>query len=302
MKNNFLEAMNQQLIGLDNQLEVSGSAKHNIFIIGAPRSGTTLLSQLFSGCTNAGYPNNLMASFWNAPITGALLSTRWTEDKIFTGNSNFGQTLDYREPHEFGAFWRSNLLMDGMEQPDDILTESIKWNHLANTLKDVSRVFSVPVVYKAFHLAWFICEISRVLPDSKWIWITRNTVDNARSSLDLRRHMHNDINKWASSKPIGIEKYFVKNPYLEVVAQVELINQWIDSQLKEINQDNCLSLSLESLVTDPAATFKKVATWSGVKVVDENIKLAAKNIQPEKFENDLEYQKVKDAYESFLKI
>ena len=63
MKSNFLEVMNKQLIGLDNQLEISGDAKHNIFIIGAPRSGTTLLSQLFSGCTNAGYPNNLMSSF-----------------------------------------------------------------------------------------------------------------------------------------------------------------------------------------------------------------------------------------------
>ena len=130
----------------------------------------------------------------------------------------------------------------------------------------------------------------------------RNTVDNARSLLDLRRHMHNDINKWASSKPIGIEKYFVKNPYLEVVAQVELINQWIDSQLKTVNKDNWLSLSLESLVANPIDTFEKVSTWSGVKAVDENIKLAAKNIQPEKFENDLEYQKVKGAYESFLKI
>jgi hypothetical protein len=302
MKNNFLEVMNQQLTGLDNQLEIGGSAKHNIFIIGAPRSGTTLLSQLFSGCTNAGYPNNLMASFWNAPVTGALLSKRWTEDKIFTGSSNFGQTSDYREPHEFGAFWRSNLLMDGMDQPNDILAESINWNHLANTLQDVSRVFSVPVVYKAFHLAWFIREISRELPDSKWIWITRNTVDNARSILDLRRHLYNDINTWASSKPIGIERYCVNNPYLEVVAQVELINQWIDSQLKTVNKDNWLSLSLESLVANPIATFEEVVAWSRVKVVNENIRLAASNIQSEKFENDLEYQKVKDAHESFLKI
>jgi LPS sulfotransferase NodH len=299
MKNNFLEVMNSQLIGLDSRLEIDGDANHNIFIIGAPRSGTTLLSQLFSGCANAGYPNNLMAAFWNAPITGALLSKRWSEDKIFTGNSDFGQTSDYREPHEFGAFWRSSLLMDGMEQPNDILTKTINWNHLANTLEDISRVFSVPVVYKAFHLAWFIREISTVLPDSKWIWITRNTVDNARSLLDLRRHMHNDINKWASSKPVGIEKYCVKDPYLEVVAQVELINQWIEFQLKEINQDNWVSLSLESLVADPVAMFKKVATWSGVEMVDENLKLVAENIQPEVFTNDQEYTKIKNAYKNF---
>ena len=44
---------------------------------------------------------------------------------------------------------RSNLLMGGMGQPDDILAKSISWKHL----KGVFRVFSVPVVYKAFYLS-----------------------------------------------------------------------------------------------------------------------------------------------------
>jgi len=299
MKDNFLELMNNQLFGLDNQLEISGDRNHNIFIVGAPRSGTTLLSQLFSGCTNAGYPNNLMASFWNAPVAGALLSKRWAGNKIFTGASNFGQTSDYREPHEFGAFWRANLLMGDMEQPDGRLSELIHWDNLSKTLNDISRVLSVPVVYKAFHLAWFVRETNRVLPDSKWVWITRKTEDNARSLLDLRRYMHNDISKWASSKPIGIEKYYDKGPYMEVVAQVELINQWIESQLKEIDQTSWVSLSLESLVKNPVAVFKEISSWSGVRVIDEKLIQASENIYPEVFASDQEYRNIKDACKSF---
>ena len=301
MKNDFLNVMNQQLVGVDNKLDVKGEAKHSIFIIGAPRSGTTLLSQLFSGCTNAGYTNNLMASFWNAPVTGALLSKRWIEDKHFTGSSNFGQTSDYREPHEFGAFWRSNLCMNGMEQPDDTLIENINWSHLANTLRDVTKVFAVPVVYKAFHLSWFIREVSKALPDSKWIWIKRDTVDNARSMLDLRRHLHNDINKWASSKPLGIEQYCDrKDPYLEVVAQVELINQWIGLKLNEINKDNWFSFSLESLVNKPVSIFEEVATWSGVKTNNKKLIESAKNIYSKEFKNDREFANIKDAYRKYI--
>jgi len=300
--NNFLNIFNQHILGLDKELELSGTSHHNIFIIGAPRSGTTLLSQLFAGCTNAAYPNNLMAAFWSAPVSGALMSERWMGDRFFSGKSNFGQTLDYREPHEFGAFWRDRLKMMDMSQPVPGHGVQIDWDGVSQELDNITRVFSRPVVYKAFHLSWFIREMSKNLPNSKWIFITRNTVENARSILDLRRHMHNDINKWSSSKPIGIEKYFVKNPYLEVVAQVELINQWIDSQLKTINKDNWFSLSLESLVDNPIDKFEEVSTWSGFKIVDENINLAAKNIFPEKFQNDVEYQRVEQAYNNFLKI
>lgn len=299
MDDSFLDKMNNHIKGLDNELVINGESKHNIFIIGAPRSGTTLLSQLFSGCSNVGYPNNLMAAFWNAPVAGALLSERWTNKKIFTGNSNFGQTHDFREPHEFGAFWRSSLLMNNMHQPHEDLSQTIQWNELAKTLKDITRVFKVPVVYKAFHLIWFINEINKKLPDSKWIWIKRKTVNNARSILDLRRHLYNDINIMASLMPIGIEK-FNENPFIEVVAQVELINQWIDSQLKKVVTKNKFTLNLESLVNDPVNIFNEIAFWSEVKVIDKNLESATQNIKPEIFENDEEYRKIEEAYMSFL--
>ncbi len=301
MNDSLLNLLNDKLADLDSHFNPEGETYHNIFIIGAPRSGTTLLSQLFSGCTNAGYPNNLMALFWNAPVTGALISKKWIKERVFTGFSDFGQTKDYREPHEFGAFWRSNLCMDSMSQPEasDI---NINWINLKNTLQNISRVFSVPVVYKAFHLAWFINEINELLPNSKWIWTTRKTIDNARSILDLRKHLHNDINTWASSKPKGIDKFLREDPYLEVVAQVELINKWIDSQLKTINKESWYSLSLEKFTKSPIKSFEELATWCGVEVFEKNLKKASKNIKIEEFENDQEYLNIKNAYKNFLKI
>jgi len=297
--NNFLDIFNQCILGLDKELELSGTPNHNIFIVGAPRSGTTLLSQLFAGCTDAAYPNNLMAAFWSAPVSGALMSERWIGERFFSGESNFGQTSDYREPHEFGAFWRDRLKMVDMSQPVPEHSAQIDWDGMSQELDNIARVFSRPVVYKAFHLSWFIREVSKKMPNSKWIFITRDTVDNARSLLDLRRHLHNDINKWVSSKPIGIEKYCTSGPYLEVVAQVELINQYIYSQLKSLSQDSWASLSLESLVDNPTKEFESIATWSGVKVNHEALSLASNSIAPEVFSDDREYIDIKSAYKDF---
>jgi len=300
--NNFLEIFNQKILGLDKDLEISGASHENFFIVGAPRSGTTLLSQLFAGCTDVAYPNNLMAAFWSAPVSGALMSQRWMSEKFFSGSSNFGQTADYREPHEFGAFWRDSLKMTDMAQPAPEHSDTIEWGVLSKVLDDITKVFSKPVVYKAFHLSWFIKQISEKMPNSKWIFISRNTVDNARSLLDLRRHLHNDIEKWASSKPAGIEKYSTSGPYLEVIAQVELINKHICSQLDNLPQDSWTSLSLESLVNDPVEEFNDLAIWTGVKVNHEMLKIASESISPEIFKDDREYRDIESAYKSFSLI
>ncbi|NBO54134.1 MAG: hypothetical protein EBU84_05990, partial [Actinobacteria bacterium] len=39
-----------------------------VFIVGVPRSGTTLLSQLFSRFLDVGYIDNIVARFWANPV------------------------------------------------------------------------------------------------------------------------------------------------------------------------------------------------------------------------------------------
>src|SRR5438105_462788 len=45
-----------------------------IYLVGLPRSGTTLLSQLVSRQLEVGYINNLVARFWLRPSVGVRLS------------------------------------------------------------------------------------------------------------------------------------------------------------------------------------------------------------------------------------
>jgi hypothetical protein len=210
--------------------------------------------------------------------------------------------MDYREPHEFGAFWRGRLQMRDMSQPPLNHGLKVDWNNLSAELDAISKVFAQPVVYKAFHLSWFIKEMSIVSPNSKWIFIRRNTIENARSLLDARRHLYGDINKWASSRPYGIERYCDKGPYLEVVAQVELINHWIESQLEELGSSRHFTLSLEDLVSGSIGVFSKIATWSNIEVDSTSIRKVTDKIFPEVFDNDQEYKNIQNAYQDFLSL
>ena len=296
-KKEFLSHLNERLDGMDDNLNVDGKAFHNIFIVGAPRSGTTILNQLFAGCSDVGYVNNLMATFWRAPIAGALLSNRWMSQKYFSGVSAFGVTKDIREPHEFGGFWREQLHYPGIEQKAE--AQGVDWNHLKNTLNNISRVFHRPVVYKVFQLYWHIREFHQVSPESKWIWIQRDTVDNAVSLLNSRRKKVGGVNAWLSAKPLGIEPYLGDNPHLEVVSQVELINSWLECELGKLSAENWKRITYESLSNETEAVFNDLCYWCEIDVIADKLSEASKYVRL-KVENESEDKRLtNEAYERF---
>jgi hypothetical protein len=295
---NFLQRLNERLDGIDSEYNPEGDVFHNIFIVGAPRSGTTVLSQLFAGCSDAGYVNNLMASFWKAPVTGALLSERWMRDRIFTGCSIYGQTNDISEPHEFGAFWRDKLQNSDMVQRAN--GQDINWRDLLDVLNSVSIVFGRPMVYKVFQLFWYIREFHQASPNGKWLWIQRDTVDNALSLLDLRRHQTGNINQWVSAKPLGAELHCDQGPHLEVVAQVQLINNWLKDELSKLPENIWRRVTLESLTHDTERVFEELCSWAEVDVMPKNLADAAKYICPEILEESEDKRLVRDAYKRFM--
>src|SRR5581483_9026315 len=72
----FLTGLNKQLIPLESELLDMNVTEEfsNIFILGLPRSGTTLLSQIIFNNLDLACTNNLIARFWDAPLCGTHLS------------------------------------------------------------------------------------------------------------------------------------------------------------------------------------------------------------------------------------
>jgi len=284
----FLQKLNNSVKCLENDFPVNPEAPPSFFIIGVPRSGTTLISQLLSACTDVGYVNNLMARFWMAPTVGARLSLEVLRRRIFTGVSSFGQTQYVEEPHEFGGFWRSVLNYHDMTQKET--DDGIDWNNLATTLKRISTVFGKPVVYKVFLLYWHLEKFHSYLPTSKWIWVRRNSVENALSLLQMRKAKTGGLETWFSARPIAAYKYDREPAWVQVAAQVKLIEDWIEGQLSLIPSDASVQVNLDEIYNEPERIIMNLATRLDLPVFKENIKTVVNKIIPRIFDskdNDL---------------
>ncbi|CAK0762462.1 conserved hypothetical protein [Gammaproteobacteria bacterium] len=223
-----------------------------LFVIGAPRSGTTLLMQLITSHLRVGYINNLIAAFWKAPEIGIRLSKKLLPLGMASSyQSNFGRTVGINEPHEFGYFWRDLLGEYAMEQPIDPAQDIIDWERVRRVLLNMSHAFGLPVVYKTVQLSWRIEAIARVLPHACFIRIRRDPVQNALSILQYRRTFFGDQEHWGSAKPNAY--HWLKNePYWKQVAgQVYFLEQETSRQIAAIGGRNVLELDYQRLCDTP---------------------------------------------------
>ncbi|MDZ7703686.1 MAG: sulfotransferase [Trueperaceae bacterium] len=118
-----------------------------LYVIGAPRSGTTLLSQVFCSHLDVSYVSNLSAAFWKAPLVGRSRQRRqraFSRAPTFVVRSEFGRTTGLYEPHEFGYFWSRQLGYPDMQQRDASFEEQIDWASVRKTLNNMTHAVGKP--------------------------------------------------------------------------------------------------------------------------------------------------------------
>lgn len=77
-----------------------------VFIIGPPRSGTTLLYQILIDRYRFAYFTNFTANFYETPISAFWIAAKLFPDaQLGDYASRYGRTQGWRGPHECGAFW-----------------------------------------------------------------------------------------------------------------------------------------------------------------------------------------------------
>ena len=67
-----------------------------ILVVGAPRSGTTLVTQWLAAMGGFAYPSNLLSRFFQAPYIGALLQQMLT-DPAYQFRDEFSELKNARE-------------------------------------------------------------------------------------------------------------------------------------------------------------------------------------------------------------
>ena len=191
------------------------------FVIGAPRSGTTLLTQLLAYCFDFGYITNLAARFWLNPVIGIRLSREILGDTEPSFKSHYANTSHAGDIHEFGQFWMSHLGLSSAQDVDWMVPDEECASLTLRALRAIQSQFRVPIVMKGIYPA-YAYEWMNDHFDIRWISIWRDPLDACLSILESRRKKKKSSNDWfgwhiPKSDRWGMD---LGSPYTQIVHQV----------------------------------------------------------------------------------
>ncbi len=233
-----------------------------VFIIGAMRSGTTLVSQLLAQDGGFGYISNLTARFWKAPGIGVLIDRALRPIESFGSDfrSAYGVTAGQLEPHEFGYFWDSYFNFG--QETHTLTAELLARVDSAGLLRAVASLEAAvgkPMVFK--NNSWCTLQaafLARVFPQSLFVVCRRHPLYLAQSVLNGRRQRYGSVAAWWSIRPSTYHAIIKLPPHEQVIVQALDIEREMDVQLAAIPSDRIIEAPYERVCAVPADIVRAV--------------------------------------------
>jgi hypothetical protein len=242
-----------------------------ILIVGAPRSGTTLMMQWIASTGKFAYPTNLLSRFYYAPYIGAKIQQLLVNpvynfrDEIldFSGEISFasslGKTKGALAPNEFWYFWRRFIPNAEIEYVEEESLNKIDSKRFLAELAAVESVFDKPFAMKGLILQFNISFLSSIFEKILFIFTKRSPLYNIQSLLGARHKFFGTDEKWYSAKPREYAMLKGLTPCEQVAGQVYYTNRAIEEALGRSEPARWLEVKYEEFCENPARTFVQIA-------------------------------------------
>jgi LPS sulfotransferase NodH len=269
----FLEQLNEYLRPRELELYREREIAHPfVFVVGLPRSGTTLLSQLLAYCLDAGYVNNFAARFWLAPVHGIRLARLIAGDADpVSFQSDYARTRSLLDIHEWGYFWRHWLRKHTF---DDVVRAreregEIDWPGLRRTLANVQHELRGALVAKNMLGVYHMPKLREVLEQVVFVHVERDPLDVCVSILDARRKYYGDPATWWSYVPVEYPLLEGREAWEQIAGQVHYLGRYLERELEKVGEDGVVRVTYEQMVREPRAVLDAVGTRSGTAIAQQ---------------------------------
>ena len=248
-----------------------------ILILGAPRSGSTLLYQAMVQRFDVAYISNRHCRLNGAP---SLVERRFAGTSHRpTYTSDHGFECGATAPSECGAYWYRFF----PRSPHHVTLATADPAALARLRRSVARFTQAagrPVVFKNLYCSLRLEPIAHALPEALFVVMHRDLLENARSLLAGRKRRSGDYTAWWSAEPPGIERIRSLPPAGQVVEQVRAIDHAIAEARAAIGEQRFLDVDYARLCDEPRAVLAAVAAF----VAGAGAGLEPRGEIPERFE------------------
>lgn len=186
-----------------------------VFIVGAPRTGSTIFYQAITNYFDVLYFDNVVAFWFRTILFGFKRSFKKYANaphNCFT--AAHGATVGGHSPSECGEFWYRWLPRDQhfVEKADPTIASAIR-----QEVHEVCNYFGKPLVFKNLNVGQRLRLVLEAFPDARIIFIRRDPRFVLRSILSARRKLGVKAGRWWSVRPPRFEEY-LNLPEVEMCA------------------------------------------------------------------------------------
>ena len=316
-RNPELEALLERLNGLLAPAHESTTAGFIrpalpvVFVVGGPRSGTTLFMQWLAATGAFGYPSNLVARFYRTPYIGALIHEMILNPKYayrsdfidvrpFGASSDFssdlGKTVGLSAPNVFWYFWRRFFSFGECPHLDAAARKRADSAGFVRDLAALEAAFGRPFALKGLIANWDIDYIDSLLDRALFIHVRRSAPAQMASILNARKSFRGDRKLWWGFRPPEQEILTrMTSPEAEVALQIHSTRRAIVSAFETMHADRWLRVDYEDFCESPQSVYEQLR----VRLAAQDANIDATYRGPERFSNNnTDYTAEREALEA----
>ena len=227
-----------------------------VFVLGAPRCGSTLFIQVLTDAYEIGYISNLHCRWYGFPALAEKIFKPLENKPVSAYSSQYGETIREGEPSECGRWWYRFFRKDFAYLSSSDVSDS-KMCAFRKSVALLLNTFGVPVIFKNLYASLRIDPIAKNLPNSLFVVLERDLVNNAQSILKGRMDAYGSYERWWSVPPPNVKELEKLSPPQQVVAQIESIYSLIDCDVSRLGlEDRVLRVRYEDFCQDVHGVLK----------------------------------------------
>ena len=270
------------------------------FIVGPPRSGTTLLYEMVVTQYICGYLSNFAKRMFRTPVVATFLIRKAIRNRSGAYDSKWGELDGNAAPSEAGRIWRYWM---PYAAPYNLDAAGLSKSRIRRKISAISHILGAPMIVKNPILQSDIPALLTLFPDAIFLHIDRSYADNARSLMRLREvRKGEDETGWVSLRPSGWQRYAAADAMTQSCAQVVLSHKDIEVELSEQRAaGRVLRIAYEELCTAPDKTLngiERFASTHGINMVRKKSAEAPQTMTPRHQANDDVQQQIEACLKS----
>jgi hypothetical protein len=234
-----------------------------VFLLGSPRTGSTVIYQATAEVFGLPFIANLTNDFFaDTPIVGLALQRAVPVPISWT--SQFGKTQGLFQPSEGSAVMASWF---GGGHPSQVVSATIlpgREGHFLRTLAAVRALNDGPLLVKNAWNCFRVEYLARAVHNARFLWIRRDIADASISELESRYLTKGSPAAWTSATPANYESLLARPPAEQVVENQYEYGRAISNALDTHARGRFAELWYEDFLARPVETLLQAGSALGL--------------------------------------